>query len=219
MKELIKTCYNEEEAKHLFFVSDTHFGHENIIKFCNRPFKTTKEMDEALIKNWNDVIGPDDIVFHLGDFAFGGSQLWNDTLQRLNGHKILIIGNHDMKNLRQGYMRWFDAVLPQAQLQIDNRAVYLNHYPFLCYGGSYRGEKGAVWQLFGHVHSGPNSTGLDSDRLKYCFPYQYDVGVDNNDFTPVSWEEIKSIISRQAETYEKSKDSKSHTIPDEAYKQ
>ena len=51
-------------------------------------------MDEALIKNWNDVISPDDIVFHLGDFAFGGSQLWNDTLQRLNGHKILIIGNH-----------------------------------------------------------------------------------------------------------------------------
>lgn len=176
-------------------------------------------MDEALIKNWNDIIGPDDTVFHLGDFAFGGSQLWNDTLQRLNGHKILIIGNHDMKNLRQGYMRWFDAVLPQAQLQIDNRAVYLNHYPFLCYGGSYRGENGAVWQLFGHVHSGPNSTGLDSDRLKYCFPYQYDVGVDNNDFTPVSWEEIKSIISKQAETYEKSKGSKSHTIPDEVYKQ
>ena len=219
MKELIKIIYNEEEAKHLFFISDTHFGHENIIRFCNRPFKDTKEMDEALIKNWNSVVGPDDTIFHLGDFAFGGSQLWNDTLQRLDGHKILIIGNHDVRNLRQGYMRWFDAVLPQAQLQIDNRAVYLNHYPFLCYGGSYRGEKGAVYQLFGHVHSGPNSTGLDSNRLKHCFPYQYDVGVDNNDFTPVSWEKIKEIISKKAETYEKLKEDKSHTIPDEVYKQ
>ena len=197
MKELIKIKYNEEEAKHLFFTSDTHFGHENIIKFCNRPFKTTQEMDDTLIQNWNNTIGPEDTVFHLGDFAFGGSQVWNNALNRLNGHKVLIIGNHDLKNLRQGYMSHFEAVLPQAQLQIEDRAVYLNHYPFLCYGGSYRGEKGAVYQLFGHVHSGPNSTGLDSDRLKYCFSYQYDVGVDNNNFTPVSWEKIKEIISRK----------------------
>lgn len=201
MKELIKTCYNEEEAKHLFFVSDTHFGHENIIKFCNRPFKTTNEMDEALIKNWNSVVGPEDTIFHLGDFAFGGSQLWNYTLQKLNGHKILIIGNHDMKNLRQGYMRWFDAVLPQAQLQIDNRAVYLNHYPFLCYGGSYRGEKGAVWQLFGHLHLNTRGDiiGKDFERTKYCFPYQYDVGVDLNNFCPVSWNTVKSKIQYQIE--------------------
>ena len=217
MKELIKTSYSKEEAEHLFFNSDTHFGHENIIKFCNRPFKATQEMDEVLVKNWNNVVGPDSIIFHLGDFAFGGSQLWNDILKQLNGHKILIIGNHDIKNLRQGYMRYFDAVLPQAQLQIEERSVYLNHYPFLCYGGSYRKEENAVWQLFGHCHSGPNSTGLDSDRLKYCFPYQYDVGVDNNNFTPVSWKQIKEIISQRVVLH--AEEGKSHTIPDEVYKE
>lgn len=194
MKELTKTIYSEEEAKHLFFTSDTHFGHENIIKFCNRPFSNVKEMNETLIKNWNDTIGPEDTIFHLGDFAFGGSQLWNDTLKRLNGHKILIIGNHDDKNLRQGYMQYFDSVLYQVKLLIEKRTVYLNHYPFLCYGGSYRTEENAVWQLHGHVHSSPDSTGLDSIRLQYCFPYQYDVGVDNNNFTPVSWDKVKDKI-------------------------
>lgn len=194
MKELSKTKFSEEEAKHLFFTSDTHFGHSNIIEFCKRPFKDTKEMDETLIKNWNNVVNPDDTIFHLGDFAFGGSQLWNDTLKRLNGHKVLIIGNHDDKNLKQGYMQYFDAVVYQAKLLIDNRIVYLNHYPFLCYGGSYRGHTNAAWQLFGHIHSCPNSAGLDSMRLQYCFSYQYDVGADNNNFTPISWNEVKDII-------------------------
>lgn len=194
MKELTKTIYSEEEAKHLFFTSDTHFGHKNVIKFCNRPFSNVEEMNETLIKNWNDTVGPEDTIFHLGDFAFGGSQLWNDTLKRLNGHKILIIGNHDDKNLRQGYMQYFDSVLYQVKLLIEKRTVYLNHYPFLCYSGSYRTEETAVWQLFGHLHSSLNSVGLDSTRLQYCFPYQYDVGVDNNNFTPVSWGKVKDKI-------------------------
>ena len=169
----MKINYTEEEAKHLFFTSDTHFGHENIIKFCNRPFTNAKEMNETLINNWNRVIGPDDTIFHLGDFAFGGSYLWNNMLDRLNGHIYLIIGNHDRKNLRQGYVQKFDGIYPQLQINIDGRSVYLNHYPFLCYGGSYRGDKDAVWQLFGHVHSGPFSTGKDDERLKMLFPYQY----------------------------------------------
>ena len=198
----MKISYTEEEAKHLFFTSDTHFGHENIIKFCNRPFANAKEMNETLINNWNRVVGPDDTIFHLGDFAFGGSYLWNNMLDRLNGHIHLIIGNHDRKNLRQGYVQKFDGIYPQLQLSIDGRSVYLNHYPFLCYGGSYRGDKNAVWQLFGHVHSGPFSTGKDDERLKMLFPYQYDVGVDNNNFTPISWEDVKIRIKNNIEFYD-----------------
>lgn len=198
----MKISYTEEEAKHLFFTSDTHFGHENIIKFCNRPFTNAKEMNEALINNWNRVVGPDDTIFHLGDFAFGGSYLWNNMLDRLNGHIHLVIGNHDRKNLRQGYAQKFDGIYPQLQINIDGRSVYLNHYPFLCYGGSYRGDKDAVWQLFGHVHSGPFSTGKDDERLKMLFPYQYDVGVDNNNFTPISWEDVKIRIKNNIEFYD-----------------
>lgn len=65
----------------------------------------------------------------------------------------------------------------------------------LSYGGAYRG----VWQLFGHVHSCPDSTGEDTPRLNMLFPTQYDVGVDNNDFTPVSYEEVRSIILKRVE--------------------
>lgn len=83
------------------------------------------------------------------------------------------------------------------QIEIEKRSIYLNHYPFLCYGGSYRSNDDAVWQLFGHVHSGPNSSGLDCDRLINLFPYQYDVGVDNNNYSPISWSEVKNKIQHQ----------------------
>ena len=181
------------DPEHTFFTSDTHFGHANIIRFCNRPFKNVEEMDEALIENWNQVVSEDDTVFHLGDFAFGGSSVWNSIIPRLNGHINLIIGNHDRKNLRQGYMSYFDIVVPQLQIEIEDNSIYLNHYPFLCYGGSYRG----VWQLFGHVHSGPQADGLDISRLRVLLPTQYDVGVDNNNFTPISYREVKEKIESQ----------------------
>ena len=181
----------------IFFTSDTHFGHDNIIRFCNRPFKDLNEMNYKLIENWNSVVGPDDVVFHLGDFAWGGAPLWRSIRSQLNGHIVLVIGNHDVKNLKQTAANdLFDAVVPQLQLTIEGRSVYLNHYPFLAYGGAYRGDS-AVWQLFGHVHTHDGGNGKDDERMKYLFPTQYDVGVDNNNFTPVSWEEIKRIINRQ----------------------
>lgn len=188
-------------GSNLFFTSDTHFGHEAIITMCNRPFSSVEEMNETMIKNWNDKVKEDDIIFHLGDFALGGANVWNQVLSKLNGHKILILGNHEMKNFRENYKTYFDEILPQAQLQIEGRSLYLNHYPFLCYGGTYRKEEDRVWQLFGHVHSRKNDTGKDAWRLTYLFPSQYDVGVDNNDFTPLSWNEVKDIIDKQIKEY------------------
>ena len=189
----MKYKYNKEEAKHLFFTSDTHFDHANIIRFCKRPWSTAEEMNEALVERWNKKVGPNDIVFHLGDFCFGGSAEWKKWREKLNGHIILIRGNHDRK-MSSTMEVLFDEVLYQAQLEIDGRSVYLNHYPFLTYGGCWRKEKSAVWQLFGHCHSKDGIKGADSGRLKYLFPTQYDVGVDNNNYEPVSWEEIKNIM-------------------------
>lgn len=196
-----KTPIKLEPSKQgIFFTSDTHFGHQNILKFCKRPWDTVEEMNEALIANWNAVVKEDDIVFHLGDFAFGGSALWNEVLSKLKGHIHLIIGNHDEHNLRQGFMNKFESVSYQKKILIEGRQIYLNHYPFLCYGGSYRSPENAVWQLFGHVHSGPNSTGKDTERLVNLFPYQYDVGVDNNNYAPISWEQVKEIIDNQVKS-------------------
>lgn len=86
-------------------------------------------------------------------------------------------------------------VAMQMYIEVDKQKIYLNHCPFLCYGGSYDG----TWQLFGHVHTSKNNTGKDASRLNMLFPTQYDVGVDNNDFAPVSYEQVKGIINRLIE--------------------
>ena len=166
-------------AEHTFFTSDTHFNHANIIKFCNRPFKDVEQMNEVMIANWNSVIGKDDTVFHLGDFCLGGAAEWTKILDRLNGKIYLIMGNHDLKNIRQGFISRFEHV----------------HYPFLCFEGSYKD----VWQLFGHVHTRRNNTGNDAERLQFLYPTQYDVGVDNNGFAPVPFGQVKRIINKQTE--------------------
>lgn len=184
----------------LYFTSDTHFGHENILKFCKRPFSTVEEMDAELIRRWNETVPEDGIVFHLGDFCYGGTAAWNHYAKQLNGHKYLILGNHDIKNARNNSVQKFDYVAQQMCIIVDGQSIILNHNPFLCYGGSYRN----VWQLFGHVHSGPFSdTGLDIPRLKMLFPLQYDVGVDNNDFKPISFLHVKEIIENQIKSAEK----------------
>lgn len=219
MIELTKPIKLDPSAQGIFFTSDLHFGHQNILKFCNRPWKNTEEMDEGLIKNWNSVVKPDDIVFDLGDFAFAPNWRWKEILSRLNGKHYLVLGNHDVTRWPgDKVMELFEDVQQQMTLKIGDRFVYLNHYPYLCYGGAWRGPKNAVYQLFGHVHSGPTSSGKDSDRLANLFPFQYDVGVDNNNYTPISWEKVQEIIDKQVREGV-SKETSEHTIPDEAYKE
>lgn len=194
-KTNIDTVY-KFEPEGLWFTSDTHFCHENIVKFSGRPFANAAEMNEELIRRWNETVPEDGIVFHLGDFCMGGSKEWNDIMYQLHGKIYLILGNHDMKNIKQGFMQRFELVTQQMSIRVGGQSIILNHNPFLCYGGSYRD----VWQLFGHVHSGPLShTGLDHPRLNMLFPLQYDVGVDNNDFRPVSFTEVKVKIETQVE--------------------
>ena len=183
------------DAEHTFFTSDTHFNHANIIRFCNRPFRNVDEMNETMVANWNATIGMDDTVFHLGDFCLGGAAEWTRLLDRLNGRIYLILGNHDLKNIRQGFLGRFEHVAMQMRIEIGKRKIYLCHYPFLCFEGGYKD----VWQLFGHVHTRKSNMGIDAGRLQYLYPNQYDVGVDNNDFTPVSYEQVKKIIIKQME--------------------
>ena len=181
------------DGSKVFFTSDTHFYHGNVIRFCNRPFENVEMMNETIISNWNNTVGLDDTVFHLGDFCLGGSAEWTKILDRLNGKIYLILGNHDLKNLRQGILI---GVTMQMHIEVDKQKIYLNHYPFLCFDGGYKD----VWQLFGHVHTRPSNTGIDAGRLQYLFPTQLDVGVDNNNFTPLSFDEVRAKIQKQIES-------------------
>ena len=178
-----------------FFTSDSHYHHKNIIKYCNRPFHDIEEMKEGLIERWNKVVSEGDTVYHLGDFAFGGISAWEEIIPRLNGNITLILGNHDLKQHATNkdiILDSFKEVCFQKQIIINDNLIYMNHYPLLCYP-----DPLTNWNLFGHVHSGPNYNGSDKERLKYLYPTQYDVGVDNNNYAPIAYEEVKQIITKQ----------------------
>ena len=179
------------------YISDLHFGHTNVIRFDNRPFADRDEMDHTMIELWNGRVQPDDTVYILGDLCYRSGRAPEWYLKQLKGHKFLVLGNHDMNNVNQGFMKRFEYVAMQMLIEFGKQRIYLNHYPFLCYGGSYRG----TWELFGHVHTSPCNSGLDNSRLDMLFPTQYDVGVDNNNFTPVSYGEVEMKIKDQIEAH------------------
>ena len=184
--------FKEDEMSEVFFTSDTHFYHSNIIKFCERPFSCAEEMNNCIIYNWNKTVPKEGIVFHLGDFAFCGVESMKFILSQLNGHIILIKGNHDYRNIRESVYSYFGDIYSSKEIIVDNTRVYLNHFPYLCFP-----QDNSI-QLFGHIHlSKYKNEGYDFERSKYLQSNQYDVGVDLNDFTPVSWNTIKSRIAYQ----------------------
>ena len=191
-------------SKGLWFISDTHFHHSKILEYCNRPFNTIEEHDQALIDNWNSVVKSEDTVFHLGDFCIGGAPKWKEIRQQLNGHIILILGNHDWKNKTAGTDLLFDYVTQQMRIEVDGRTVYLNHFPFMSFA-HWNLEKYPKDQLSfalsGHVHIKKNYEGSDAPLLNNYLPTQYDVGVDFNNFAPISWEEVNNKINYQIDNH------------------
>lgn len=198
-------CTKIEQPEKTYLISDTHFWHTNIIKYCSRPFASVEEMNTALIENWNNAVGPDDHIYSLGDFCFGNVEKWNSVLAPgvLNGHIHLVLGNHDPERLyRDGVMRErFDEICFQKYLLVDGWGIYLNHFPFLEFSNNFDHH---VCQAYGHVHSGPNNVGtLTNERLKMVQWNQYDVGADNNNYGPISVLEFLNIIKERKEAYGK----------------
>lgn len=176
----------------VFFTSDSHFQHKNIIKYVNRPFPTVRDMDSALLKNWNAVVGKKDYVFHAGDFCFGSKSSWAYLLDALNGVKYLAAGNHDKSITPDKFVdvqqRFSIRILGDPEMESDGQRIVVDHYPMLSWYQSHRGS----WQLYGHVHGGFSNKGDIRTT-----PNQLDIGVDVHDFTPISYEEVKFIITKQ----------------------
>lgn len=136
----------------VWLVSDTHFNHTNIIEFCDRPFVGARHMNEVLIENWNSVIKPKDIVWHLGDFGFSGSHKNNahklsDIYYQLHGQKHLILGNHDEKNTDVLNLNW-SSVSHYEFIKWDGKRYVLCHYPMASWRDASRGVK----HFHGHCH-------------------------------------------------------------------
>ena len=185
------------DPEKVYFTADTHFFSETVLRY--RPqFVDVESMNETLIGNWNDTVPQDGVVFHLGDLAPGlPKETVIELLNRLNGTILLVKGNHD----DIGQYRSFEVITGTRlkvvglkwSMLLGRRKILLDHYPYLCYAGEDRG----VWQLFGHVHSGPGAEGSDIQRLQYLLPFQYDVGVANNDYRPISFLRLKEIMDER----------------------
>lgn len=145
-------------------ISDTHFGHRNIIDYCHRPFSSVGQMDETMITRWQERVKPDDIVYHIGDFGLTQGDAVTKILPRLPGHKYLILGNHD-KSAERMMEFGFDLAVESMVIRAFGRLLYLCHRPqkFLpTYHGNGAPAEQIDYVLHGHIH---NST--PSERAKY----------------------------------------------------
>lgn len=157
----------------IFTTSDTHFSHKNIIQYCERPFKDVCKMNDVLITNWNFVVGPNDIIIHVGDFGLGPVLQLQDICSQLNGYKILIKGNHD-RNASTMKQIGFNEIHNMWNLNVDEKVFHFQHYPpqpkdvfpycdYFIYGHT-------------HNHSGSNH------------PKTLNVCVENTNYTPIPLE-------------------------------
>lgn len=134
----------------IFYIADTHFNHSNIIGFDNRPFSSVDEMNETLIHNWNSVVKRGDQVYILGDFCWSRDEnVWISILQRLNGQKFLIRGNHDPKHVPGRLAKCFAQVCDYKEIKDCGTTVIMSHFPMLFYKHDYRPN---TVMLYGHVH-------------------------------------------------------------------
>lgn len=157
----------------IYFTSDTHFGDHRVLRIDRRPFGDMTDHDVTLIRYWNEVVGPEDDVWHLGDLMSSRAGSADQLLAMLNGRKHLIIGNNDSSEVVSA--RGWSSTQHYAELTIDERLLILCHYPFRTWN---KIGKGSI-NLHGHSHG----------RLK-PLPRQYDVGVDAQALRPVTLAEI-----------------------------
>lgn len=174
----------------IWFTSDTHFHHKNVIAYCNRPFVSIEHMNEALITNWNAYVKPDDLIYILGDFCFGGVSKIKAINERLNGKKWLIRGNHDDERVlkRGGELGFFcvtDSCREGFRWATNGIDLTMSHYP-------YEGDSSEIdryverrpidygrWLLHGHVHN----TWKIKDRM-------INVGCDVWDYKPIHLDQV-----------------------------
>lgn len=171
----------------LWFTSDEHYGHENILRFCSRPFKNIYENIDVLVKNHNSVVPKSARVYHLGDMFWRTLPLKTalDIVHSLNGQHYYIWGNHDQlmqgNNILREAFVWCKDI---EFLEYQKQKIMLCHYAMRTWRNSHRGS----WQLYGHTHGG-----LPEDKS-----LSFDVGVDAWNFMPVSFEQIKEKMDIKA---------------------
>jgi len=182
------SSYKKVNSRDFFVTSDTHLGHANIIKYCDRPFNSVEHMNRTLIDNINIKVPPRAILFHIGDFALGTPEQIRDMVRSINATVCLVRGNHDKKvehDICKDEFEWikdYHEVTVKEKDTGKKQFIVLCHYAFRVYNKSHHN----AWNLYGHSHGS-----LSEDKRLLSM----DVGVDTNNYTPYSYNEIKKIMA------------------------
>jgi calcineurin-like phosphoesterase family protein len=163
------------EMNDIYLIGDTHFYHKNIIRYCDRPFDSVEEMNEKLIKNWNNTVGKHDIVYMMGDFALCGKDKIIEIGKRLNGKKRLILGNHDQASFKTYFEADFELVY--------NHPILLDQFYIVSHTPQHVFDNGLYANIFAHVHN--ESAYVDASARTFC------ASAERINYTPVSFEEAK----------------------------
>lgn len=167
----------------IWFIADTHFGHESIIDLCGRPFKDAGDMETFMVKAWNERVRGDDTVFILGDMFFKHKDP-ERVLKLLKGKKRLIVGNHDGTWIgNPALAKYFIAVEPYAEFSDGKRKLVLFHYPLVTWN-----HEAKSYMIHGHIH---NSTDSDYWSVIKNNPRILNAGADINGFCPVTFEQLQ----------------------------
>ena len=176
------------DLSNVFFTSDLHFGHSNIIRFDNRPFTSVEEMDAELIKNWNNRVEPDDTVYILGDISWYNDEKTCEIMNQLKGHKILIKGNHDRVHGKVKHC--FDEITDYKEIKIGEHHIVLCHYPIVFFNRHHYG----AYMFYGHVHNSHEWQMTKNYRYELeqldikC--NMYNVGCMVQNYEPVTFEQV-----------------------------
>lgn len=175
----------------IFYISDLHFGHSNIIRYDHRPYKNANEMDQDLIKKWNDAVSDEDTVYILGDISWHNEDKTVEIFKQLKGRKILIKGNHDY--ISNVLAKCFDRIVDYAEINDNGTKVVVSHYPMPFWNGQFRDTV----HLYGHVHNSHQwnicESWIEEARQLQAIPMRmYNVGcmMDWMGYTPRTLNEI-----------------------------
>lgn len=189
---------DEQRGIRKFYISDWHYGHNNILAFDNRPFKAIEEMNQALVERWNAVVADGDIVYVLGDMFWCGIEKALPILDSLAGQKFLIKGNHDRCHDSR-FVKRFVKISEYMEAEDGDRKVILCHYPIPCFKNHYYGW----YHLYGHVHNSFEWNMMEHDKYLmqelYGHPCQmFNVGamMPWMDYTPRTLDEVVAAAGR-----------------------
>ncbi len=169
-----------------WFTADYHLSHTNIIKYCNRPFKNVEEMNAMILDNLIKSVDQGDVLYFLGDLTFDKEIAKNffNVMKDIEIH--FIIGNHDSSQVIKIAQKKCESVAHLQNIIIEEQSITLCHYALRVWNKSHFNS----WQLYGHSHGTLNGVGK-----------QYDVGVDSNNFLPVSFDKLKELMVTKADNF------------------